>query len=461
MRRLAAALVAFAAIATACTGGAPRAIIQTTIPTTTVAVDGTTAGSTPAGEEPAATPTTAGGIPNELDDAAGGVEYGEAARDRLLITTRDRSILLIDPDGSNELLLHASEEGLAAYPIWAPNGERVAWSAVSPEAEGEISFSMISANIDGSNRATLATPFASYYAAYDSSSTVLAVLGNDSTNRGTELAVGLADRDASAARQDGDTPSYYFTWDTTGPGIIAHARDGVRLLTPGEAPQPLDVGRGFYQPPLVTGAPGEIVFGQGGDALGAIQVGNFLSGGVRTLATHQGSAWMLMNPEGTQLAVKTTGRITAPDPNTDPPVPEDVPFLELGVDIIDIETGAVTRVDDDVPIAFFWSPDGQKLLIADFQPLDGISFFQWKLYESGSLRDIGEPFTPSPDFGGRYLPFFDQYAISADIWSPDSTRFVYPGHNADGGDGLWVHDLISDSATMIYEGGTFAVWSPT
>jgi hypothetical protein len=452
MRR-ASALLALALTAAACTGGAPRATIQTTIPTTT--------DTAPAGEESVLTPTTDSGIPDESDDARGGVEYGEPARDRLLISTRDRSIALVDPDGTNELVLHPSEDGLAAYPIWAPNGERVAWSAVSPESEGEVSFSMISANVDGSNRTTMATPFASYYAAYDSSSTVLAVLGNDTIGQGTALAVGLADRDSSAERRDGDAPSYYFTWDTTGPGIIAHARDGVRLLTPGETPRTLDVGRGFYQPPLVTGAPGEIVFGQGSDALGAIQVGNFLSGGVRTLATHQGNAWMLMNPDGNQLAVKTTGRIGEPDPTTDPVVPDDVPFLVQGIDIIDIQSGSVTRVDDDVPIAFFWSPDGEKLLIADFQPLDGISLFQWKLYEGGEVRDVGQPFTPSSDFGGRYLPFFDQYAISIDIWSPDSTRFVYPGHNAAGGDGLWVHDLRTDTAKMIYEGGTFAVWSPT
>ena len=41
-------------------------------------------------------------------------------------------------------------------------------------------------------------------------------------------------------------------------------------------------------------------------------------------------------------------------------------------------------------------------------------------------------FAPSPLFAGQYLPFFDQYARSHRLWSPDSDALVMPAVGEDG-----------------------------
>lgn len=463
-RRAAIAVITVALAAASCSSGSPRASVVTTTTTTTTAAPATTAAAVPESTTtaPAADTTTPPSTElGAIEDLTGGVEYGPPADDRIVVTTLDGSVVLVDPDGGNELVLHDGQDGLGSFPVWAPSGERIAWSVIAPGTFGQTEFTVVTTNADGTNPATIATPFAAYYAAWDRSSSVLALLGNDPTGTATTLAIGLADRDSVATRTDIGAPTYYFSWDRHSPGLLAHTAEGVRLVAPGQQPQALNVGRGLYQVPMVTGEPGVIVFGQGGESLGVVRVGNLFTADVRNVVGYRGNAWMMMHPEGHSIAIQTTGRFTEPDPENDPVLPDELELLEPGLAIVHLETGAVTTLPIEAAVAFFWSPDGEKLLLADFEPLDGISFIQWRLWEDGELRAIGDKFTPSTMFGNRILPFFDQYGISSQIWAPDSTRFTYPGRGVGGGEGIWVYDIAADRAELIYEGGNLSFWSPT
>ena len=115
--------------------------------------------------------------------------------------------------------------------------------------------------------------------------------------------------------------------------------------------------------------------------------------------------------------------------------------------------------------AVFWSPDSELLATLAFDSLgDGRDWVRWVVYDrSGEVVSQSPRFLVTPEFGGAYLPFFDQYAQSMTLWSPDSTRFVYPGESMAGRSGIWLHRLPTGDdppKTFYVTDGSMAVWSP-
>ena len=76
-------------------------------------------------------------------------------------------------------------------------------------------------------------------------------------------------------------------------------------------------------------------------------------------------------------------------------------------------------------MAFFWSPDGQKLAFAavDRQA----QALTWFVSDAAgkSRKEVGT-FLPSQE-QIRHFAFFDQYAQSHSLWSPDSRHLIYAG----------------------------------
>ena len=81
-------------------------------------------------------------------------------------------------------------------------------------------------------------------------------------------------------------------------------------------------------------------------------------------------------------------------------------------------------VIDDI-IAYFWSPDGDKLAYAVLSDTRGA--LRWMLLDvaDGSRRPLVD-FIPSRDQLTMF-EFFDQYAYSHSLWSPDSRSLVFAG----------------------------------
>jgi len=67
---------------------------------------------------------------------------------------------------------------------------------------------------------------------------------------------------------------------------------------------------------------------------------------------------------------------------------------------------------------------------------------------------------PSRTFLTNYISFFDQYAQSMTLWSPDSSAFTYPGINAKGQRGIWVQKLGEDEDAKLVHDGIYVAWSP-
>ena len=82
------------------------------------------------------------------------------------------------------------------------------------------------------------------------------------------------------------------------------------------------------------------------------------------------------------------------------------------------------RVEENV-VAFFWSPDGNKIAVVTIEGAGGE--LRWTLLdvESGSTVRLAD-FTPSRDQLTMFQ-FFDQYAYSHMLWSPDSRYLIFSG----------------------------------
>lgn len=120
--------------------------------------------------------------------------------------------------------------------------------------------------------------------------------------------------------------------------------------------------------------------------------------------------------------------------------------------LFDTETGDVSLLSDNIVIGFFWSPNGRY--IAAFNTGDinrdiGINVADdTKSNKSIQAKTANQPnphqfnlaiidvetgqetqvmsFVPTGIFISQFLPFFDQYALSHNIWSPNSDAIVLP-----------------------------------
>ena len=121
--------------------------------------------------------------------------------------------------------------------------------------------------------------------------------------------------------------------------------------------------------------------------------------------------------------------------------------------LFDTETGDVTLLSDNTVLGFFWSPNGRY--IATFNTGDIQRDFGVNVAEGGkpahatqakpasqqvnphqfnlAIIDVGTgeetqvmSFFPTGIFISQFLPFFDQYALSHSIWSPNSDAIVLP-----------------------------------
>jgi Tol biopolymer transport system component len=141
--------------------------------------------------------------------------------------------------------------------------------------------------------------------------------------------------------------------------------------------------------------------------------------------------------------------------------------------IIDLAGDAEDVVVNAPIIAFWWSPDGEKILLAvlgDGPDNIGLVVIDARTGDANVLGLI----EPSEEMNFT-LSFFDQYDVDQQMWSPDSTRFVFSGILGDGladaaagrpvqfgsvEPSVWVIDASGVQPPISLGAGTFATWSP-
>ena len=461
-----AGLVLLALVASGCARAEPSIV-----PLSQAATGDASLSTPPAAADPTPGPaadqtdaTDEGDGADEADDAepqapgTGLPALGPAAQDRIVVASAAGGIFLIDGDGSNRVDLAENGTGTALHPVWRPDGRRVAWSMA--DAQG---FSVMSSNVDGSEQRRAQSPFGGYFGSWDPTSSTLGFLGPAAP--GTGLVFDSGTGAAMPGVVDRDT-FYFFSWSPDGRQWIVHSGSGFRIKGVDGSTTPLDLDGGRFRAPvwapdgtiLVTllGPEGNVIVRLDPERQAASEV---FTGGDETN--------FVLDPSGRYLAIQTTDVERPGDENPELGEPGTVstrraaqPFETTAqVVIVDLETRSILDTIDTATGGLWWSPDGSKLAIlgphADDTPL-----VHWTIWSKDGAFTT-EPFRLTTLYAQAYVPFFDQFAQSVTPWSPDSSRFVYPGIGLDDERGIFVQDAVPGASPQRIADGILAFWSPT
>lgn len=363
--------------------------------------------------------------------------------DPMLIVDGDGDVISVNASGDERMLL-SEDDDVPFQPIWAPDGDLAAFANIGDEP------GLVVVARNGETRWEGPTESAPFFFSWAIGSSSLALLRNGEETISLDMVRLLRD-DAGliVTPRDAGAP-YYFDWGLNADRIVAHVGadrlDLVEALLSGDI-TPLDVPPGSFQAPEWTER--GVFTVEAGSSLDQVVLID-VSSDVQPLAQVSSPAWLDASPDGDRLAIQSfAGGVDAISAAY-----QDIPTITTGLAVLDIESGDLTTVSGTPTFAFFWSPAGDKLLM--LVPGDEDGDARWQVWEDGELSD-GPSFTPDQSWVASFLPFFDQYARSMSLWSPDDGAFAFPGE-IDGESGIWVHDLESGETNRV-SSGSWVAWS--
>ncbi|MEE9414811.1 MAG: hypothetical protein V3V01_05955 [Acidimicrobiales bacterium] len=359
-------------------------------------------------------------------------------------------LMVINPDGTNPVSLTNHQDQRVSQPVWAPGGGALAWTEVGAEAE------LVVGSADGRLETRAVTAVASFYTAWNESGTALALLGNADGGVGMSFAeLEGGELTASSSLDDAGTP-YYFDW-LGDDELFAHVGGDIRRVSTND---PLgesnEIGTAFQAPDVLSD--GTVLIAEVSDGLTELVRRDIASGESTTLASYAGSAFFVVDPTETRVAVHLPGGSASPPSTLVTTLRQpDNALLTGGVWVIDLESGARVQAADTTRFAAFWDPTGTRLLM--LEPSEGGTRWQVWALDGSSIRT--DSFLLSPVLFGSYLPFYDQYAKSITFWSPDGSSFVYSAMRESGVPAIFVHDAATNGSSVAIATGSVAIWSPT
>lgn len=426
---------------------APRRLVATLVVLAIVGVACTSGGSTPTSEPLPSPPEPGPAVPGWASELPG----------RLLIRGTDGSLATVRPDGSDGRVLVAArgQELRVIQAAWAPDGSRVAWSQVDAR-EGALQARLVTATATGEDVVETPMPVVPFYLSWDPTSSRVGYLGAEDPER---LVMGVVDGASapSRVRYLARGSPLYFSWGPDGDRLLVHLGDdrlaeldlNGRLASLGAAP-------GLFQAPVWSG----------GLQLWAERIGrrerqrivgrDVASDERRVLATVDGAASIVASPSGDRLALQglNTGERDLFDRSVA------TRATDVGVTIVDVATGRAERVTTRPAVAFSWSPGGERLAILEpVYRVTGPIRFRWVIWDGSDTIET-EPFIAGIALLTEIVPFFNQYAQSASMWSPDGRAFAYPVDAPPLGTTIWIQP-VDGSPPFRLGPGAFVAWAPS
>ncbi len=357
------------------------------------------------------------------------------APDRLAILS-DGNVVTIDSDGADPVTI--AEDGPYFQPVWSTDAEFLAFAGGL--AVPTLHVALVG---DGTVFETELDSFPFYYSW--STTDQLGILRNGSSGLDLQTIDVGTDGVGELVTVEQGQPLYY-SWSPDGDELVAHI--GIDRFVTSDLSDSTDLmpAPGAYQAP--SWQPEGILSLAAGDDRQTLVI---IDGGeVRPIATVGGLATFLPNKDTSLVAVQSLEERDPFQSASMQTLPR-VPGNRLVV--VDVEAGLATPITDEPIIGFFWSPTGEQLLVLDFIPGPAA---RWQVWDGSELTELVR-FTPDPSFVTEFLPFFDQYAQSVSLWSPDGSAIAFPGSIGDES-GIWVQEIGGDP--VLIADGTWVSWAP-
>ena len=363
---------------------------------------------------------------------------------RLAVLDGIGNLVTMNPDASDEVVLAEIEAGSSQVrqPTWSPDGRRVAWVHVEVTDAGAPSAVIVTAGGDGTEPSEARTAVVPFYLSWDPTSSRIAYLGSPSQND-IELGILEVAGRSSGTPLDSGQP-FYLSWAPRGDQLLVHVGED-RLERLGLDGKQTTVAErpGTFSAPVWTAHGRTFVYSAVDAGDQRLVVRGVRAENERTLVRYEGLIAFVVSPDGERIAFQVVQEQSV-----------------LPLTVIDVGNGESVEITDAAIASFFWSPDGESLLYLDPDPVEGRFWFRWGVWD-GTSSFLTPRFVPSTLIAGAYLQFFEQYAQSMSLWSPDGSAFAYPGMNEAGETGIWIQSARPDRAPVLVADGDFVAWSPT
>jgi hypothetical protein len=348
---------------------------------------------------------------------------------RLLIIDDDGNVATLSANGEERRVVAAAAESEALFqPIWSPDGRTLAWG----QSEGE-DFAVTTSDPDGGGIARITTTAPPFYMSWSPDSSRVGVLHQGSPGEIDFVIVDVGSGESVVADSGA---SYYFSWEADAESVVAHVgMDGFERVGMTGDSEGLGATDADYLAPFVTEA-----------GLFHVDDGSLVLEG-EPLVRVPGTVLFVANPDGTRVAVVS--------PGTGISVANERSLSPGRWVVLDVDSGELLPVTASPIAGFFWSPDGDRLLVLTADRSGEITPLVW---ESGGSVAEYQSFRPAETYVSGVLPFFPQYAQSVSFWNRDGTAFAFAGAVDDEG-GIWVQHLGAGQPNRI-SGGSWVTWSP-
>lgn len=349
-----------------------------------------------------------------------------------------------------------------SWPSCSPDGTKIAVSLVELEKQVHKTVSIAIVDLATGTESVLYTnefpgliaDGVPHYVCWSPDSRYLAFIA--ATSRGLGLFVSPIDSRQSANLVGLGAPMY-FSWSPNSQELVLHSRSDInRVIEPQLGNTTVHLGSydGFRVPAYSPDGK-QIAFVAPFEDGGIVTVSAIDSLGDSEQIINVGPySALLWSPEGDRLAI------------ADGAVSGGPAFQRLRV--VSLNGKQVQPITTEDLLAFYWSPNSQLLawvaLDSDRQS------FKWRVSES--FRDNGRDvfyLQPSGEFF-TLLNFFDQYAYSHNPWSPDSSKLVVAGSpeqaferrngHTPTGSRVFLLDVIGNDSPLEMAAGNLAFWSP-
>ena len=394
---------------------------------------------------------------------------------RIAVVGSDARIRTYSPDGTGEFLL-TPEDGVFTWPTWSPDGRSIAYSKVVRNTQNQQmialdSYDRISQQYSVVHQgdpgfAGLLAERVVHYPLWSPDSNKLAFVV---VTRDRGLSLYVSDRTSDEDPHNLlDSGPLWMSWSSDSGHLAVH-RGGQHFLVPmDDDPKAqtlwLEPSGGYRVPAwrpgydeIAASSPVEGLV-HGVYTVPVWPIDNKVS--IKATAVEGPNAAFLWSSDGSHLAVADDAQ---------PALYGRSPVLVYRVlRVLDGDSfEEVARVDQHV-LAYFWSPDGSRIAFAALRGRGrGLG---WTILdvETGAVEEMVD-FIPSPDQMTMFQ-FFDQYAYSHRLWSPDGRYIVFAGILRDRAVDAGLRSQTSSRVYVLDTGpmrtievlapGVLAFWSP-
>ncbi len=363
-----------------------------------------------------------------------------SAQNRIAFVNPVGQLVTISPDGDDARILTPPTRRYG-FPAWSPVADELAAIGSDPAGGGVFTIQdRVGAEPKQLYGEPGAPPIYLYWAPGGKKVGFLA-----SSAEGLGLQIAGTGAGPGGVRQLATGNPLYWQWSGDGARLLVHSGVGSAgqlafYSAAGEVGRPL-AQPGLFNAPGLSSSGRYLAYAEsGGGATRVVLRGNRKdTARVRREVRYEGLAAFSWSPTGEQLAIMS------------PPNAVQNPYGP--VRLLDAETGNLTPLVESLAIAFFWSPDGKHIayltpfrrgsgqlawdteprpakvatLISTHNAVQPELLLELRVAEVATGRTrLLTAFSPTPLFVTQFLPFFDQYALSHSVWSPESDALVLP-----------------------------------